>query len=99
MSQTISHQWERASNLAQGKVVKLGHRRGSRELSIAQKKFQGETGRKMVEGVSEICSLDFGLDLLKLQRHHKKQHIIQVIIFNRELKTDLFKSGTLKSSF
>lgn len=49
----------------------------------------------MVEGVSEICSLDFGLYLLKLQRRHKKQHIIQVIIFNRELITDLFKCGKL----
>lgn len=37
MSQTIPYQWERASNLAQGKVVKVGHRRESRESSISQK--------------------------------------------------------------
>lgn len=71
MSQTISYQWERASNLAQGKVVKVGHRRESREPSISQKMFGGGTGEKMIERVSEICSLDFGLYLSKLQCHHR----------------------------
>lgn len=95
MSQTISYQWERASNLAQGEVVKVGHRRESRESSISRKILGGGTGGKNDWEFQKYAYLIFVYIYRSCSVITRRQNILHVIIFNRELITDIFKCGQL----
>lgn len=85
MSQTISYQWERASNLAQGKVVKVGHRRESREPSISQKCLGEGLGKEWLREFQKYVHLILVYIYRSCSVTTEQQNILHVIIFSRWL--------------